>query len=369
MNKLELQRIKLTNFKNYEFEDLTFCSKFNLFIGNNGMGKTNLLDAIHYLCTGKSKFLASDRLLSRHGTDFFRLEGRFLSGNEQETVVAKVANNRKKALECNGIAYQKLSQHIGRLPCVFIAPDDIYLIREGSEERRKFLDNILSQLSKEYLQNLMLYNSILKQRNAILKQWKERPDPALLDIYSDQLVVPAGFLHHQRADFVHTFLPLLEEKYQCLSNDQEAVNLKYHSQLNENAIADLLREAREKDILLQRTTVGIHKDDLKFRINGHPLKQFGSQGQLKSFLLALKLTEYQVLKTQKQIKPILILDDIFDKLDQNRIRQLIEIIVQESYGQVFISDTHPLRLQEIIGLQVDAPIKNYKIVAGSANLF
>lgn len=368
MKKLELKYLKLTNFKNYGSQELELDAKLNCFLGKNGMGKTNLLDAIHYSCFGKSKFQASDRLLMLHDTDFFRLEAQFLLGEKQEEIVAKVAKRRKKALERNKVPYRKLSHHVGLFPAVFIAPDDIYLIKEGSEERRRFMDNILSQLHPAYLQTLIQYQSLLKQRNALLKSWQDNPDHALLDIYSQQIVQPAQVIHQHRTNFVKEFLPLLEAKYAQISNNQEPVSLQYFSSLNEQDLGVHLQEVREKDIILQRTTVGIHKDDLQFSIREYPLKQFGSQGQLKSFLLALKLAEYQILKEQKQIFPLLILDDIFDKLDRNRIDMLIQMIGKEDFGQIFISDTHPKRLQEII-LKIGISVKNFEIVDGSANLF
>ena len=368
MKKLELQHIKLTNFKNYAFEELELDNKLNCFVGNNGMGKTNLLDAIHYLCIGKSKFQSSDRLLMLHDTDFFRLESQFLRGKEDEKLIAKISKRKKKVFERNDVAYQKLSEHLGHFPIVFIAPDDIYLIREGSEDRRKFMDTILSQLHFSYLQALLQYNSILKQRNALLKQWKDQPNPELLGIYSGQLVGPSKIIHRYRKDFIELFLPLLQEQYGQISNQQESISLIYQSDLNEDYLENLLSQSREKDIILQRTTVGIHKDDLKCLIEGHPIKQFGSQGQLKSFLLALKLSEYQILKQEKQILPILILDDVFDKLDQKRIKHLIQIIGKEDFGQIFISDTHESRLQSIVS-KIGLTVKNFKIVDGSAKLY
>ena len=368
MKKLELQRIKITNFKNYPLEELELDAKLNCFVGNNGMGKTNLLDAIHYLCIGKSKFQPSDRLLMLHDTDFFRLESHFLVGEVEEKIVAKISKRKKKVFERNDVAYQKLSQHIGHFPIVFIAPDDIYLVREGSEERRKFLDNILSQLYFPYLQALIQYKAILKQRNALLKQWKESPNSELLQIYSDQLIDPANVIHQYRKEFIQSFLPLLQEQYGQISNQQESIALVYQSGLNEGTLEELLQRAREKDIILQRTTVGIHKDELKFMIQDHPIKQFGSQGQVKSFLLALKLSEYQILKQKKKIIPILVLDDIFDKLDEKRISHLIQIIGKEDFGQIFISDTHQNRLQNIVE-KIGLTVKNFEIVDGSVKLF
>lgn len=368
MKKLTLKHIKLTNFKNYSSQELDFEEKLNCFVGNNGMGKTNLLDAIHYLSLGKSKFQTSDRLLILHGMDFFRLEAQFSLGAKKEKVVAKVATGRKKVLECNDIPYRKLSQHVGHFPSVFIAPDDVYLIREGSEDRRKFVDHLLSQMYPSYLLALIEYQSVLKQRNALLKQWPDNPNPSLLEIYSNQLINPAQTIHQYRATFISTFCPILQHHYSILADEQEEVTLEYSSQMNEEPLDQLLRKSREKDIILQRTTQGIHKDDLKFLIRGRPLKLFGSQGQLKSFLLALKLAEYQVLKDEKKIFPLLILDDIFDKLDQSRIRHLIQIIGNEEFGQIFISDTHQDRLKEII-LEIGISVKNFKIVSGYANLF
>lgn len=252
--------------------------------------------------------------------------------------------------ERNGTEYAKLSEHIGLLPVVFIAPDDTQLAMEGSEARRRFLDNTLSQLEPRYLKALLQYNKILKQRNAALKRMGEtrRFDEGLLTTYDAQLVVPAAILLDYRQRFIDDFLPIFQRHYAVISKEREAVQLKYNSKLVGADLGDLLKEAREKDRVLQRTTVGAHKDDLVFRFDERLVRKFASQGQLKSYILALKLAQYDLLRRQKQVAPILLLDDIFDKLDRHRVQQLLQLLHEGDFGQVFITDTHEQRVQEIV---------------------
>ncbi len=345
-----LEKLILTNFKNYEYEKIDCRPTLNCFVGLNGMGKTNLLDAVYYLCMGKSHFNLVDSNVVRHGAGFFRLEGHFLDGATREKIVAKVQPRRRKALERNDIAYRKLSDHVGFIPVVFIAPDDTYLVREGSEARRSFLDNTLSQLDHDYLAALIQYNKVLKQRNATLKMMAEtqRFQPTLIEVYDAQLLAPAALIHERRHAFVERFSPWLRETVSILSGEREAVDCQYDSKLNDEPFDQLLAEALEKDRLLERSTVGIHRDDLYFELNGHPLKRFGSQGQLKSFILALKLAQYKLLQQEKGTPPLLLLDDLFDKLDDSRVEQLLELLLQQEFGQIFITDTHEDRLVDII---------------------
>lgn len=321
------------------------------------MGKTNLLDAIYYLCMCKSHRGVNDRNVVQHSMDFFRLEGEFLNEKNEATksksknkIVAKVQPGKKKEIEKNNVAYQKLSEHIGMLPVVIIVPDDTLMATEGSEERRRFLDNTLSQLDIEYLKSLITYNKILKQRNSALKKFAETRsfNAELLDIYDQQLLEPAQVIFEKRKEFVDSFRPVFKEFYLTISSGQEKVDCTYSSSLKVENFADQLKGSREKDRILTRTTCGIHKDDLVFRIDKYLLRKFGSQGQLKSYVLALKLAQYDFLKKNHSSNPILLMDDIFDKLDEGRVKQLIQLILEKNFGQVFITDTHENRVEEII---------------------
>lgn len=351
-----LQALKLTNFKNYEAQTLLFSEHLNCFVGQNGAGKTNLLDAIYYLCMCKSHFKTSDRNITRHDSNFFRLEGNFVTPIPQEKkqldkIIAKVEPRKRKEFERNHAVYERLSEHIGTYPVVMIAPDDTLMAKEGSEERRRFLDNTLCQLDNQYLIHLMQYNKVLAQRNKLLKQMAEARtfDEILVQSYDVQLIPSANYIHQKRIEWMSDFEPIFKEYYNQISGEKEAVKCVYQSKLTETNITELLQESIEKDRILQRTTAGIHKDDLKFIFNDVAVKQFASQGQLKSYILALKLAQYELLRKQKGITPILLLDDIFDKLDVNRVQQLLELLIKKnSFGQIFITDTHENRVTEIV---------------------
>lgn len=331
------------------------------------MGKTNLLDAIYYLCMGKSYFNTPDSLMAKHGEAFFRLEGHFERNGKKERIVAKVIPRKKKELERNGLAYQRLSEHVGLLPVVMIAPDDTYLVREGSEARRSFLDNTLSQIDNAYLNQLITYNKLLKQRNALLKQFGEhgRYDRAMVEVYDQQMLAPAQAIHNARSAFMQGFQPLVQQAYAQISGEAESIDCTYRSKLTDTPFSALLAEAAEKDRILQRSTVGPHKDDLVFEIGGYPLKRFASQGQLKSFVLSLKLAQYQVLREEKKVPPLLLLDDIFDKLDGQRVTQLLRLLQQQAFGQAFITDTDETRLSAIIR-ETGQPFLKYRITQGQA---
>ena len=356
---LHLRSIQLTNFKNYETATVEFSGGLNALVGLNGMGKTNLLDAVYYLCMCKSHFGLNDRAVLRRGGEFIRLVGRFERTEEAETIVAKVVPGKRKEFERNGNPYERLADHIGFLPIVFITPDDTQLAREGSEERRRFLDTTLSQTDPEYLRRLMAYNRVLKQRNATLRAFAERGgyNASLLGVYDEQLLEPAAYINARRAEFTHRFVPVFAEYYARISGGQEPVGLTYVSKLNDRPLAELLTAAQESDRRLARTTAGIHRDDLTFRLNNFPVKRFASQGQLKSFVLAFKLAQYAYLREYHRISPILLLDDIFDKLDTHRVRQLLQLLTEQNFGQVFLTDTDPERVGRIAaGLNVPTKI-------------
>ena len=344
-----MERLKLTNFKNYETEDFSFSPQLNLIAGLNGMGKTNLLDAIYYCCMGKSHFTNTDRNVVRHGEPFFRLESYFSLNEKSEKITAKVQPGKTKVLERNNNAYERLADHVGLLPVVFKAPNDTSLALEGSEERRRFLDNTLSQIDAAYLQHLMTYNKVLQNRNALLKQFADQRffDAELVEVYDQQMLEPANYIFEKRKNFVEELIPIFKKYYQAICNGQEQVKCIYRSQLIDNELIGLLKENREKDRILQRTTIGIHKDDLQFKMDDRTVKTYASQGQLKSFVLALKLGQYDLLKKEIRRYPILLLDDLFDKLDDQRVKHLLELLITGDFGQVFITDTHSERGEKL----------------------
>ncbi len=335
------------------------------------MGKTNLLDAIYYLCMGKSAFKLPDSAITMREASFFRLEGVFDCGAKEEHIIVKVIPRKTKSLTRNNYTYQKLSEHIGLMPVVLIGPDDVDLIRGGSDERRKLMDHALSQKSKDYLHHLIRYQKILKQRNALLKQnisgKLSADEQQLLTTLTNQLLTPGNALHEYRSTFVKNFAPLVEQYYNQISGSHESIKITYQSSLIDHNFRTLLEQSLDKDLILQRTTTGPHRDDLILDLEEQPVKKYGSQGQVKSFLLAIKLAQYEWLKIQLNIKPVLILDDLLDRLDQKRVTNLLEIITSETFGQVFISDTHLERIQNLL-VSIGRNGKFYKILAGSAKL-
>lgn len=367
-NLLKLERFTLTHFKNYSHQQIECHPRWNCYVGKNGMGKTNLLDAIYYLAIGKDYGGLPDAYLTQHHAEFFRLDGLFLVQEKKERIVVKVIPRKKKEIEKNGIAYDRISEHLGLIPIVYICPDDTDIVKEGSEVRRKFLDNTLSQIDRKYLQYLITFNRLLKQRNALLKQFAEQQtfNSSLLRVYNLQMTEPAAYLHLVRKQFTGRFNEILRQVVTHLSSDHEAVSCVYQSDLHETALDKLLLDAEEKDRHLQRTTTGPHKDELQFHLEDKPLKRFASQGQLKTFVLALKLAQYELLRAEKNELPLLLLDDIFDKLDQTRVKNLLQYLQDHHFGQVFITDTHPERIVSILDdFQLD--YQKYIIDNGTAH--
>lgn len=362
---LHLERLILTHFKNYTSQKLLFSERVNCFVGLNGMGKTNVLDAIYYLCMCKSYFLPSDNDVILRGESFMRLEGHFNKNGKTEKIVAKVQSRKKKMIERNDIVYSALSNHIGFLPVVMFAPDDTLLAKEGSEERRRFIDTALSQIDNQYLTNLIFYNKILEQRNALLKKTETfTPDTeGLLGVYDMQMSAPADYIFTQRKAFTEQFSRVFNTLYGDISGERELVNIRYQSQLLELPLADWAKKNREKDRYLQRTSAGVHKDDWVFDIDDKPLKRFGSQGQLKTFVIALKLAQYEILREVKKESPILLLDDLFDKLDDERVTNLLQLILNQSYKQIFITDTSEGRVNKIVQ-NLNTDFKIFKVVKG-----
>ncbi len=344
---LRLHSISLVQFRNYLQQQFSFTERIVGICGLNGSGKTNLLDAVYYLSFTRSYFSRPDAQNVHHGLAGLRLQATYdLQGEPQELVCILRENNRKE-LQLNDASYKKFSDHIGKIPCVMIAPDDVVLVTGGSEERRTFIDTLLSQISKEYLLCLIDYQKLLQQRNSLLKQSAETGsiDESLLQILDEQLCKKGNYIFGERKTFLETFLPLAASIYQRIAGKDDDLSLVYESQLLKDDFALLLTQSGSKDLALQRTTAGIHRDDLLFYMGAAPFKTEASQGQRKSLLFALKLAEWQVLKEKKGFTPILLLDDVFEKLDEQRMFQLLNWVCTESDGQVFITDTHADRLK------------------------
>jgi DNA replication and repair protein RecF len=348
MSLLLLKNISLVQFKNYSPTSFQFSERVVGIGGNNGKGKTNLLDAIYYLCFTKSYFTKSDQQNVQKGASGFRIEGHFEKEGQPLSIVCILRENGKKEFLADGEPYEKFSRHIGLLPCVIIAPDDVQIITGGSEERRRFLDALLSQLDATYLQNLIEYNKVLQQRNGFLKSLTERRlhNKNLLEVYDSQLVRPGTWLFERRRAFLLELLPLVSRYYTEIAGSEEPVSLVYESQLLQTPFHDLLEQGREKDLYLQRTGAGIHKDDISLSFSDLPFKAIASQGQRKSLLFALKLAEYETLRQDKGFPPLLLLDDVFEKLDEHRMHNLLDRVCVQNKGQIFITDTHPERIRE-----------------------
>lgn len=358
-----LRNIILFNFKNYEESTLTFSPLINLISGDNGAGKTNLLDAIHYLCISKSAFSSVDTFTIKHEELYFSVLGEMYADEELFKIICGLKNGDKKVLTVNNLSYTRVSEHIGRFPCVLIAPDHIAVIKEGGEERRKFFDNVISQVNAGYLDQLITYNKYLKARNQLLKQFYENNyrDMLLLETYSEPLVKAGMFVYEQRKLFLERFKPILQKVYDEISSAKEQIDIIYESQLNEVGFKELNTKSIPDDLRAQRTTIGIHLDDFSFLINGQNLKKFGSQGQQKTFLLALKIAQHQIITDMLGKKPIMLLDDIFDKLDDKRIAQLLKMCKSGYFGQVFITDARKDRTAELLKhAEIDAKIFEVK---------
>lgn len=345
-----LQKLSLFNFKNFESQSFDFQEKINCFVGDNGVGKTNILDAIYYLSFGKSYFNPVATQNIRHQQDFFMVEGAYILNDRKETIVCSLKRGQKKVIKRNDKEYERFSDHIGHLPLVIISPADRDLITEGSDTRRKFIDSVISQSDRAYLKTLINYNKVLAQRNSLLKYFAANRtfDSLNLKVYNEQLEQYGTVIYNKRKAFLAEFTPIFVDRYKAISNAKELVSLSYKTQLNDGLLTDLLEQYIEKDRVLQFTSVGIHRDDIQLQIDGYPVKKFGSQGQQKSFLIALKLAQFDFIKNQSKVKPILLLDDIFDKLDANRVAQIIELVNQDEFGQLFISDTHAERTEKAV---------------------
>ncbi len=344
---LQLQNIGLTQFRNHVSKQYIFTKNIVGICGANGTGKTNLLDAIYYLSFCKSYFNRTDSSNATHSHQGFRLEGNFVLNNTNNNATCIVRENNKKEFYFNNEEYKKLSQHIGQLPCVIIAPDDVELITGASELRRRFIDVILSQTNYNYLQHLIDYNNILQQRNSLLKQQAitGNIDDVLFNILTQQLAAKGNIIFKERQEFLETFLPKVIANYKTIANTADEIICNYQSQLFNKIFSDLLQQSLQTDFAVQRTTIGIHKDDIEFLMHDIKFKTEASQGQRKSLLFALKLSEWQTLQEHKGFYPILLLDDVFEKLDTDRMNNLLHIVSNKNNCQVFITDTHKERLE------------------------
>jgi DNA replication and repair protein RecF len=346
---MNLKTLSIINFKNYEQADINFSPKINCFVGNNGVGKTNLLDAIYYLSFCKSSFNPIDSQNIMNNEEFFLIQGQYTRKETEEHIYCGLKKGQKKQFKRNKKEYPRLADHIGFIPLVMKSPADINFIYDGSEERRRFLDSVISQFDHAYLDDLMNYNKILSQRNKLLKNVTPEAYIDTFGIYNDQLNSFGTRIYNKRSEFVKELVPIFQEFFNEISEGRESVALEYNSQLQNENLQELLQSSFRKDCILQYTTRGIHKDDLNLTISNQPLKKYGSQGQQKTFLVALKFAQYDFIRNQTSLKPLLLLDDIFDKLDRQRVAQIIKLVTHNHFGQIFITDTSPDRLRNILG--------------------
>jgi DNA replication and repair protein RecF len=345
-----IRELSVVNYKNLIQADLHLSAKLNCFIGKNGVGKTNLLDCIYYLSFCKSYFNLPDNQNIRHNEDFFVLHGKYDCNGEHEDIYCGFKNGHKKKFRRDKKEYERLSDHIGLLPLVMISPADSVLIQGGSEERRRFMDSVISQYDRQYLELLLKYNRALLQRNNLLKYFgaNQQFDTDSLEIWDEQLIITGEKIHQKRAGFLEALLPVFQKYYEFISEKHENVKLEYLSQLNEGDFRQMLKESLSRDRSLLYTSVGIHKDDLDLKIGDYPIKRLGSQGQNKTYLISLKFAQYDFISAVNHEVPILLLDDIFDKLDSSRVEQIVKLASDQNFGQIFITDTNREHLDGII---------------------
>ena len=344
-----LNLISLINYKNHEHLKVNFSDDINCFLGKNGVGKTNLLDAIYYLSFCKSYYSNVELNNIRYGESFFMIQGDYTDDNNNKCVVSSSLQNKQKKVQLNNKKYNKLSNHIGKIPLVIITPMDSSVILGGSDERRRFFDKFLSQLDRNYMNDLIVYNKVLQQRNILLKKYSSIKDShELLSVYDNSLCEYGDKIYLKRTECIQNIIEIVQKYYNIISNQSEFVDIRYQSQLYEADFLQLLQNSRKKDQILTYTTNGIHRDDFIFSINKHSLRKSGSQGQQKTFLIALKFAYFEILKDILKMKPILLLDDIFDKLDHDRVEQIIRILNEKEFGQIFITDTSKERIDKIL---------------------
>jgi DNA replication and repair protein RecF len=364
-----LRKLNLLNFKTYQELDIELSPKLNCFVGNNGVGKTNLFDSIYYLSFCKSYFNSLDANNIRHGTDFFMIQGEFMIDGQLEKIHCALKRDQKKRIRRNDKEYSKLADHIGLIPLVMVSPSDTSLILEGSEERRRYINGVISQYDRQYLDDVIRYNKALAQRNRLLKEFSRQKyfDEDSLFIWDDQLALLGERIYLRRKDFISQLMPIFQYYYDYISNGHEQVELKYLTQAGERPLNELMKEAHNKDKQLQFTSVGIHRDDLVLELSGYPMKQQGSQGQQKTYLVALKMAQYDFLKKISKVNPLILLDDVFDKLDSHRVTQIIKLVSEDHFGQIFITDTNLQHLQSILS-GIEAEYRLFNVTDGQISL-
>lgn len=348
-----LEKIVISDFRNIQLQELEFSPNVNCISGNNGEGKTNLLDAIYYLSMTKSAFSTSDKFNFRHGTTEFSLSGTYRMPNGLSSRFAvRITSGGEKKVKRDDKQYGKVSEHIGVLPIVMVSPSDITMVSESGEERRRFVNSVLSQMDKEYMSMMQQYNRLLLQRNRMLKEFN--PDRTLIEVMDLRMSALAEPVYQARKRFIEELNPIVAEYYRMLSGGSEQVDIEYDSELSKAGLDVLLSSSYEKDKMLKYTTSGIQRDDFIFRMNGHPIRRYGSQGQQKSFLVSLKFAQYEIMKKKYGFAPILLLDDVFDKLDMGRISNLLQMVASNDFGQIFITDSNKVRMSGIVdGLTQD----------------
>ncbi len=356
---MHIEHLSLVNYKNLKEVDVNFSSNLNCFIGNNGAGKTNLMDAIYYLSFCKSFLNSIDGLNITHDEEFMVIQGKYQRLDSEESIYCGLKRSQKKHFKRNKKEYKKLAEHIGLLPLIIITPSDIDLIMGGSDERRKFLDGLISQYDQVYLEQLLRYNRALQQRNKLLKEFAANRyfNEETLEVWNDQLVLYGKQIHEKRVEYIQKLQPVFQHYYELISSGKEPIEMMHQSQLYDGDFKELLTETLPKDRMIQYTSVGIHKDDILFKIGDYPIKKLGSQGQKKTYLVALKLAQFDFIKQMAGMTPILLLDDIFDKLDKNRVEQIVKLVANDHFGQIFITDTNREHLDQII----EAEEADYKI--------
>lgn len=348
-----LEKIVISDYRNIQLQELEFSPNVNCISGNNGEGKTNLLDAIYYMSMTKSAFAASDKFNLRHGAEEFSLAGTYrMESGLSSRFALKMTSKGEKKVRRDDKPYQKISEHVGVLPVVMVSPADVSMVSESGEERRRFVNSVLSQMDREYMSAMQQYNRLLLQRNTILKE--SDPDRSLLEVIDMRMSMLAEPIYQARRRFVEQLKPIVAEYYKSLSGGTEQVDIEYESELSKAGLDQLLAASFERDRMMKHTTTGIHRDDFAFRMNGHPIRRFGSQGQQKSFLVSLKFAQYEIMKKNYGFAPILLLDDVFDKLDMGRISNLLQMVASNDFGQIFITDSNKVRMAGIVdGLTQD----------------
>ena len=342
-----LEKIVISDFRNIQLQELEFSPNVNCVSGNNGEGKTNLLDAIYYLSMTKSAFASSDKFNFRHGTDEFSIAGTYRMENGLSSRFAlKMSSKGEKKVKRDDKPYGKVSEHVGVLPIVMVSPSDISMVSESGEERRRFVNAVLSQMDREYMAAMQQYNRLLLQRNKMLKE--QGPDRSLMEVIDMRMSMLAEPIFQARKRFVEDLKPIVAEYYKAVSGDSEQVDIEYESELFKAPLDQLLEASFDKDRVLKYTTAGIQRDDFAFRMNGHPIRRYGSQGQQKSFLVSLKFAQYEIMKKNYGFAPILLLDDVFDKLDMGRISNLLQMVASNDFGQIFITDSNKVRMSGIV---------------------